>query len=56
VLQHSGTMNRGEAQLTVSVVPDSGTGELKGIAGKMTIDIADGKHAYTLDYSLAEGT
>ena len=53
VLQHSGTMNRGEAQLTVSVVPDSGTGELKGIAGTMAIDVADGKYAYTLDYSLA---
>ena len=54
VLQHSGTMNRGEAQLTVSVVPDSGTGELKGIAGRMAIDVADGKHAFTLDYRLGE--
>lgn len=52
VLQHSGTMTRGLAELTVLVVPDSGTGEIKGIAGKMTIDIVDGKHLYTFDYAL----
>lgn len=52
VLQHSGTMNRGAPQLTVTVVPDSGTGQLVGLTGKMTIDIVDGKHLYTLDYSL----
>ena len=52
VLQHTGTMTRGKGELTVSVVPDSGTGELKGIAGNMTIDIADGKHLYTFDYTL----
>jgi hypothetical protein len=52
VLQHTGTMTRGLAELMVSVVPDSGTGELKGIAGKMTIDIIEGKHLYTFDYAL----
>jgi hypothetical protein len=52
VLQHSGTMNRGEASLTVSVVPDSGTDELAGLAGRMTIDIVDGKHFYGFDYTL----
>jgi Protein of unknown function (DUF3224) len=52
VLQHTGTMTRGLAELTVSVVPDSGTGELKGIMGKMTIDIVNGKHQYTFDYAL----
>lgn len=53
VLQHSGTMSHGAFQLTVSVVPDSGSGELKGIAGTMTIQIAaDGKHSYELDYTL----
>jgi hypothetical protein len=36
----------------VTVVPDSGTGELTGIAGRMTIDIVDGKHFYTLEYAL----
>src|ERR1700682_2578115 len=52
VLQHSGAMTRGVPQLTVTVVPDSGTGELEGLAGKMTIDIADGKHSYEFEYTL----
>ncbi|MEI6738584.1 MAG: DUF3224 domain-containing protein [Pseudomonadota bacterium] len=54
VLQHSGTMNRSTPTLIVSVVPDSGTGELVGITGNMTIDIADGKHAYVFEYTFAE--
>jgi len=52
-LQHSGTMTRGAPQLTITVVPDSGTGQLAGLAGKMTIDIADGKHSYDFEYTLA---
>lgn len=54
VLQHSGTMTRGVPQMTVSVVPDSGTGQLVGLAGAMTIKIAEGKHSYEFDYTLAE--
>jgi hypothetical protein len=55
VLQHSGTMNRGAAQLSVSVVPDSGTGQLEGIAGTMAIKIeASGKHFYEFDYTLPQ--
>jgi hypothetical protein len=53
VLQHSGTMTRGAAQLALSVVPDSGTGELVGLTGTMRIIIADGKHSYELDYSIS---
>jgi hypothetical protein len=53
VLQHSGTMNRGEPSLTVTVVPDSGTGDLTGIAGSMTIKIEGGKHFYEIEYTLA---
>ncbi len=53
-LQHSGTMTRGAQQLSVTVVPDSGTEELVGLAGKMTIDIVDGKHFYGFDYTLGE--
>jgi hypothetical protein len=52
-LQHTGTMTRGAPQLTVTVVPDSGTGELAGLSGKMDIKIADGKHFYEFDYSIA---
>ena len=53
-LQHSGTMTRGAPQLTITVVPDSGTGQLVGIAGKMTINIVDGKHSYEFAYTLAK--
>jgi hypothetical protein len=51
-LQHSGTMARGTPSLSLSVVPDSGTGELEGLAGTMAIDIVDGQHWYTFDYRL----
>ena len=54
VLQHSGTMTRGMPQMTVTVVPDSGTEQLAGITGKMTIQIADGKHSYDFEYTLPE--
>ena len=51
-LQHSGTMNRGEASLTVTVVPDSGTDGLAGISGSMTIDMTGGGHRYEFSYTL----
>ena len=54
VLQHSGTLNRGEPQLSITVVPDSGTGQLAGLTGKMQIDITGGKHSYIFDYMLPE--
>jgi hypothetical protein len=54
VLQHSGTMTRGAAQLSITVVPDSGTGQLVGLTGKMAINIADGKHSYDFEYALPE--
>ena len=54
VLQHTGIMNRGTPSLTVTVVPDSGTGQLTGLAGKMAITIVDGKHSYDLEYTLPE--
>ena len=52
VLQHSGIMNRGQGQLSVHVVPDSGTGELRGLSGTMKIEIVSGKHLYSFDYTL----
>ena len=54
ILQHTGIMNRGAPSLIVTVVPDSGTGQLVGLAGKMTITIVDGKHSYDLAYTLPE--
>jgi Protein of unknown function (DUF3224) len=50
-LQHNGSMNRGVPALTITVVPDSGTGELAGLAGTMTIGE---KHSYTFEYTLPE--
>jgi hypothetical protein len=54
VLQHSGTMTRGAQRLSISVVPDSGTGQLTGLTGEMNINIVDGKHFYDFEYALAE--
>ena len=53
LLQHSGTMDRGEPALVVSVVPDSGTGQLEGLAGTLAISIREGIHHYTFDYRFA---
>src|SRR5262249_5697423 len=57
VLQHSGTMTRGVGALTVTVVPDSGTGDLEGLTGTMDIHIADdGSHSYEFRYALPTKT
>jgi uncharacterized protein DUF3224 len=53
-LQHLGTLTRGAPQLSVTVVPDSGTGQLTGLTGKMAINIADGKHSYDFEYTLVD--
>jgi hypothetical protein len=52
VLCHWGTMNRGKLELQLAVAPDSGTGALQGISGKMRIEIVDGQHFYELEYEL----
>ena len=54
ILQHSGTMTRGTPSLVVTVVPDSGTGQLEGLTGALAIIIEGGKHSYELDYTLPE--
>jgi len=54
VLQHNGVMNRSTPELRIIVVPDSGTGGLKGLAGSMTIKIDGGKHFYEFGYFLPE--
>jgi hypothetical protein len=51
-LQHIGTMENGSYKLTVAVVPGSGTGQLKGLGGTLTILIDNGKHSYTFEYTL----
>lgn len=52
VLQHHGLMKKGEAALTVTIVPDSGSGELTGISGTLEIDLHEGKHSYVLEYQM----
>ena len=53
ILSHIGTMTRGAQNLSITVVPDSGTDQLTGIAGKMSITIdKDGKHFYDFEYTL----
>ena len=53
VLQHAGIMNRGQASLDVTIIPDSGTDDLSSISGTMTIDVDEpGRHSYTINYQL----
>ncbi|MEP6573386.1 MAG: DUF3224 domain-containing protein [Gemmatimonadota bacterium] len=56
ILQHTGTMNRGAPELRISVVPDSGSEELTGLAGAMAIVIEGSKHSFTLEYTLPDAT
>lgn len=53
ILQHNGLMNRGNGELSIAIVPDSGTDGLAGISGTMTITITDGVHHYDLSYAFA---
>jgi hypothetical protein len=52
VLQHSSTLTRGAPQQSITVVPDSATGQLVGLAGKMMVIIVEGKHSYDFEYTL----
>jgi hypothetical protein len=54
VLEHNAIMNKGEGMLNIIVVPDSGTGELEGITGKMEIIITGGKHFYNFEFELGK--
>jgi hypothetical protein len=54
MLQHTGTMTRGAASLTISVVPDSGTGQLTHLVGTFRIEVSGGTHSYELDYMFQE--
>ena len=51
-LQHYGVMKQGQLEQTVAIIPDSGTGELTGLSGKMTIKVENGEHHYVLDYAM----
>ena len=51
-LQHAGTMHEGSSHLSIMVVPGSGTGELRGITGKLKLEIVERQHYYELEYLL----
>jgi hypothetical protein len=53
-LQHSGLMARGQSRLAVTVVPDSGTGQLTGLNGTMLIEVREDIHSYRFEYTLGE--
>ena len=53
--QHNGIMDRGRPSLDLTVIPDSGSGELTGLHGRIAIDIVEGKHFYTFDYGFRDG-
>lgn len=55
VFQHSGTMNQGAQQLSIRVVPGSGTGSLVGIEGSFKLSVVEGEHFYEFEYTLPEG-
>jgi hypothetical protein len=52
-LQHNGIMDRGHPSLSVLVVPDSGSGELTGLSGKLAIRSENGQHHYEFEYLIA---
>jgi Protein of unknown function (DUF3224) len=54
VLYHTGVMTRGTPELSIRVVPDSGTGQITGISGKLNIQIDQGKHSYDFEYTLPD--
>jgi Protein of unknown function (DUF3224) len=54
ILQHAATMNRGSATMGIAIVPDSGTGELEGLSGTLTINVEGGIHSYKLNYALPQ--
>jgi Protein of unknown function (DUF3224) len=54
ILAHRGTMTSSDQALSIIIVPDSGTEDLRGIKGTFGIEITGGKHLYKMDYMLPE--
>jgi hypothetical protein len=53
-LVHRATMTKGDAasgEMSIVVVKGSGTGELKGLSGQLTIDVTKG-HSYVFEYQI----
>ena len=56
MLQHSGTMDRHGEALSVTVVPDSATGELAGLTGTMSLRRDGTEHFYDFEYRTGNQT
>lgn len=54
VFQHSGTMDQGIQRLAISVVPDSATGQLRGLRGTFKLSLVEGRHSYEFKYTLPQ--
>ncbi len=54
VLQHNSTLNRGVPEQSIQVVPDSATGELRGLKGRMVISRVKDEHGYDFEFKFAE--
>ena len=54
VLQHHGIVTSASLEQSITIVPDSGSGQLTGLAGRMTVQIAGGIHSYGLEYTLPD--
>jgi hypothetical protein len=52
VLQHSSIMSRGEPTQSITVIPDSDSGELEGLKGTMSVRIEDKQHFYDFEFEL----
>lgn len=53
VLRHSALVHGDAGDMRVDVVPGSGTGDLAGLTGTLTIEMSDaGEHTYSFDYAL----
>ena len=55
LLQHHGLMDQGVQNLSITVIPGSGTGQLQGIRGTMTLDLTEAERGYELRYTLPGG-
>lgn len=51
-LQHRGIMTAATQELEITVVPDSGTGELLGLEGTFKVIMESGQHFYEFEYGL----
>lgn len=53
MLVHRGIMDQGAQDLSITIVPGSGDGDLAGISGVFHLKIGDGRHLYDLEYRLS---